>query len=208
MTRARRECWSRRQPGLAVPRHDLAPGLQAAGSGSGRFGRLVTCWCGQLLLCEPVFGHPVPVQADGRVFVTAVSCLHAQGPEPCVDGAIAGRKMIAGFEVGLDVACPRGPVQQLASDRVGIEPASDAPSFERSVAQFLRSSPELIAMWATWSGDQRWTPSAYLEGIEVGWFDGACRDVKVHPDTASGGLHPSSPRRQSGTRPLTGIMPI
>jgi hypothetical protein len=40
-------------------------------------------------------------------------------------------------------------------------------------------------MWATWSGDQRWTPSAYLEGNEVGWYDGARRHVKVHADAAS-----------------------
>jgi len=39
-------------------------------------------------------------------------------------------------------------------------------------------------MWATWSGDQRWTPSAYLEENEVGWFDGG-RNVKVHADAAS-----------------------
>lgn len=62
---------------------------------------------------------------------------------------------------------------------------SDDPSFERSVAQVLRGSPELIARWATWSGDQRWTPSAYLEGNEAGWFDGVRRNVKVHPDAAS-----------------------
>lgn len=61
----------------------------------------------------------------------------------------------------------------------------DDPSFERSVAQVLQSSPELVALWATWSGDQRWTPSAYLEGNEVGWYDGALRNLKVHPDTAS-----------------------
>lgn len=62
---------------------------------------------------------------------------------------------------------------------------SDDPSFERNVAQVLESSPELVAMWATWSGDQRWTPAVYLEGNEVGWYDGARRNVKVHPDTAS-----------------------
>jgi hypothetical protein len=64
---------------------------------------------------------------------------------------------------------------------------SDDPSFERSVAQVLQSSLELVTMWATWSGDQRWTPSAHLEGNEVGWYDGdgARRNVKVHPDTAS-----------------------
>jgi hypothetical protein len=62
---------------------------------------------------------------------------------------------------------------------------SDDPSFERSVAQVLQGSPQLVALWATWSGDQRWTPCAYLEGNEVGWYDGARRNLKVHPDTAS-----------------------
>jgi hypothetical protein len=62
---------------------------------------------------------------------------------------------------------------------------SDDPSFERSVAQVLHGSPELVALWATWSGDQRWTPSAYLEGSEVGWYDGARRNMRVHPDAAS-----------------------
>jgi hypothetical protein len=60
------------------------------------------------------------------------------------------------------------------------------PTFERSVAQVLQSSPELVTLWATWSGDQRWAPSAYLEGNKVGWYDdGARRNLKVHPDTAS-----------------------
>jgi hypothetical protein len=62
---------------------------------------------------------------------------------------------------------------------------SHDPSFERSVAQVLQSSPELVALWATWSSDQRWTPSAYLEGNEVGWYDGARRNLKVHPDAAN-----------------------
>jgi hypothetical protein len=62
---------------------------------------------------------------------------------------------------------------------------NDDPSFELTVARVLQSSPELVALWATWSGDQRWTPSAYLEGDKVGWYDGANRNVKVHPDTAS-----------------------
>jgi hypothetical protein len=61
----------------------------------------------------------------------------------------------------------------------------DDPAFEHSVAQVLRSSPELVAMWPTWSSDQRWTPSAFLRGNEVGWFDGACRNLTEHADAAS-----------------------
>jgi hypothetical protein len=48
-----------------------------------------------------------------------------------------------------------------------------------------QSSPELVALWAAWSGDQRWTPSAYMEGNEVGWYNGARRNLKAHPDSAS-----------------------
>jgi hypothetical protein len=62
---------------------------------------------------------------------------------------------------------------------------TDDSSFERSVVQVLQGSPELIALWAAWSRDQRWTPSAYMEGNEVGWYDGARRNLKVHPDAAS-----------------------
>jgi hypothetical protein len=61
---------------------------------------------------------------------------------------------------------------------------SNDPSFKRGFAQVLRRSPELVAMWATESGDQRGTPSACLDGNEAGWFDGARRNVRVHPDAA------------------------
>jgi hypothetical protein len=60
----------------------------------------------------------------------------------------------------------------------------DDPSFEDSVAHVLQGSPDLVAMWAAWSGDQRWTPSAFLEGNQAGWYDGVRRNVKVHPDAA------------------------
>ncbi|GAA1848167.1 hypothetical protein GCM10009687_12790 [Asanoa iriomotensis] len=56
------------------------------------------------------------------------------------------------------------------------------PGFEDTLAQRLRENPALIELWETWSADQRWTPSAYLEGTEVGWFDGARRNVRIHPD--------------------------
>ncbi|TDC53598.1 hypothetical protein E1212_05345 [Jiangella ureilytica] len=56
--------------------------------------------------------------------------------------------------------------------------------FERHLAEGLRGEPALIELWDLWSGDQRWTPSVYIEGTEVGWFDGERRHVKVHPDRA------------------------
>jgi len=58
-------------------------------------------------------------------------------------------------------------------------------AFEFALAHVLRADSALVDLWATWSVDQRSTPSAHLEGTEVGWFDGACRYVRVHPDQAS-----------------------
>lgn len=58
-------------------------------------------------------------------------------------------------------------------------------AFELTLAQTLRADSALVDLWETWSTDQRWTPSAYFEGTEVGWFDGARRHVQVHPDRAS-----------------------
>src|SRR5258708_15693090 len=63
---------------------------------------------------EPVFSHPVAVKADRGVLVTAVSRMHADGPQPRVDGVVGWRQIVAGLEVSLDVAGPRWPVQQLA----------------------------------------------------------------------------------------------
>jgi|SRR5262245_6145042 len=57
--------------------------------------------------------------------------------------------------------------------------------FELALAQGLREDSALVDLWETWSADQRWTPSAYFEGTEVGWFDGARRFVRVHVDRAS-----------------------
>lgn len=57
--------------------------------------------------------------------------------------------------------------------------------FEAAVAESLRRRDALTEQWQVWSGDQRWTPSAYLDGTEVGWFDGARRLVRQHQDQAS-----------------------
>jgi hypothetical protein len=46
------------------------------------------------------------------------------------------------------------------------------PDFEHALAVSLREKPTLIELWQTWSGDQRWTPSAYVEDTVTGWFDG------------------------------------
>lgn len=59
------------------------------------------------------------------------------------------------------------------------------PEFEHHFAESLRGEPVLIDLWDLWSGDQRWSPSAYVEGTEAGWFDGTRRRVKVHADRAA-----------------------
>ena len=56
------------------------------------------------------------------------------------------------------------------------------PLFEVALARSLRSQPDLVEQWETWSNDQRWTPSAYVDGIEAGWFDGHRRHVRIHSD--------------------------
>jgi len=56
------------------------------------------------------------------------------------------------------------------------------PGFEDALAVSLRARPTLIELWETWSDDQRWTPSAYVDQTETGWYDGERHFVRVHPD--------------------------
>ena len=71
-------------------------------------------------------------------------------------------------------------VDLLRSADAGFEDAG----FERGLADALRAEPQLIDLWATWSADQRWTPSAYVEGNETGWYHSERQHVRVHPDRA------------------------
>jgi hypothetical protein len=59
------------------------------------------------------------------------------------------------------------------------------PGFEDALAESLRGEATLIELWVTWSADQCWTPSAYVEGTEAGWFDGQRWHVRVHSDGAA-----------------------
>lgn len=56
------------------------------------------------------------------------------------------------------------------------------PGFEGALARSLGENPPWIELWEAWSGNQRWTPSVYVEAAEVGWFDGVRRNVRIHPD--------------------------
>ena len=58
------------------------------------------------------------------------------------------------------------------------------PAFEASLAGYLRAEPQLIDAWGTWSADQRWTPSAYFDGTETGWYDSGYEHVRHHRDRA------------------------
>jgi hypothetical protein len=66
--------------------------------------------------------------------------------------------------------------------------ASDAEfaeaAFEPALNEVLRTEPGLADEWAVWSGDQRWTPSAYVEGRQTGWYNSETRHVRLHPDEA------------------------
>jgi hypothetical protein len=60
-------------------------------------------------------------------------------------------------------------------------------AFEPALADALRADPALIDQWNMWSGDQRWTPSAAVDGVKTAWvLPGAATDhVRVHSDGAA-----------------------
>jgi len=57
-------------------------------------------------------------------------------------------------------------------------------AFEPALADALRAAPRLTDLWAVWSADQRWTPSAYVKGKVTGWYGSEDQHVRVHPDEA------------------------
>jgi hypothetical protein len=59
--------------------------------------------------------------------------------------------------------------------------------FEPALADALRADPALIDQWNMWSGDQRWTPSAAVDGVETAWvLPGGVQDhLRVHTDGAA-----------------------
>ena len=58
-------------------------------------------------------------------------------------------------------------------------------AFEPALVEALRAEPRLVRLWDLFSGDQRWTPSAYVQGVETGWYDAGYRNVRTHPDQAA-----------------------
>lgn len=58
------------------------------------------------------------------------------------------------------------------------------PRFLDEVVDTLRENPELVTAWVRLAADQRWSPSAYIDDMEVGWFDGERRFTTHHDDPA------------------------
>jgi len=50
------------------------------------------------------------------------------------------------------------------------------------VRRHLAAHPALIEAWQTYSYDKRSSPSPYLDGKEVGYYDGRPEDVVLHDD--------------------------
>jgi hypothetical protein len=67
------------------------------------------------------------------------------------------------------------------------DPEFEDAAFERALADALRSKPPLIDQWNAWSGDQRWTPSATVEGVQTAWVTprGKSERLRVHSDGAT-----------------------
>jgi hypothetical protein len=61
----------------------------------------------------------------------------------------------------------------------------DDSTFEAALVDALRAEPRLVDLWDLFSVDQRWTPSAYIDGVETGWYDAGYRHVRTHRDQAA-----------------------
>jgi hypothetical protein len=61
---------------------------------------------------------------------------------------------------------------------------SDRRVFEALLTARLAGDPDLIEAWQGYSWDKRSSPSPYLDGLEVGFFDHDRRDVVRHSDRA------------------------
>jgi hypothetical protein len=59
---------------------------------------------------------------------------------------------------------------------------SEPPSFDRLVKARLGHATMLVDAWQNYSWDKRTTPSPYLDGLEVGFYDAGRHDVVEHRD--------------------------
>lgn len=73
-----------------------------------------------------------------------------------------------------------GHVLELSRDDRGRD--VDLASLREVLVARFRQQPALVRAWQLYSADKRWSPSPYLEGLEVGLYDSGYRDVEQHVD--------------------------
>ncbi len=61
----------------------------------------------------------------------------------------------------------------------GVDEVSDT-DLVASVCARLAEQPELVDAWQGYSSDKRWSPSPYLEGLEVGHYESGRHHVRRH----------------------------
>jgi hypothetical protein len=59
---------------------------------------------------------------------------------------------------------------------------ADLQNATNLIRRRLAEEPRLVDEWQTYSYDKRSSPSPYLDGREVGYFDGVRREVATHDD--------------------------
>lgn len=70
-------------------------------------------------------------------------------------------------------------IHELFAETAPPEATTD-DQFKSAVAERLADGPELVDAWQTYSYDKRSSPSPYLDGLEVGHYDGGREDVVTH----------------------------
>ncbi len=71
----------------------------------------------------------------------------------------------------------RDPADVLVA--AGVNRTSDQ-DLVAAVRAALHAQPDLIEVWQGWSYDKRWSPSPYLEELEVGHYDAGKQSVRNH----------------------------
>ena len=72
----------------------------------------------------------------------------------------------------------RPPADVLSA--AGVNAVNDE-ELRNAVRSVLEVRPDLVELWEHWSWDKRWSPSPYLDGLEVGHYDHGRSHVRVHP---------------------------
>lgn len=70
-------------------------------------------------------------------------------------------------------------IRQLFEESAPPTDVSDE-ALRTAVGEVLLTNPGLIEAWQAYSYDKLGTPSPYLDGLKVGFYDGGSRDVVSH----------------------------